>query len=126
MTPLDEKTLKPLHVALQAREAELLGEINAARDADIDATSARNTATTDVSDFKDQAGRQQRNELRDAEVERDRRELADVRAALSRLAKGTYGVCIDCEKPLELARLTALPAAARCIPCQMVFESKLV
>ena len=126
MTTFDEKTLNPLQAALLAREAQLLSEISAARNVDIAAASASNTATTDVSDFKDQASQQERTALRDAEVQRDRNELADVRAALARLQAGTYGVCIDCEKPLDLQRLMAIASAARCLDCQQKFESRVV
>lgn len=43
--------------------------------------------------------------------------LADVDAALARVAAGTYGVCTACGQPIDPARLEARPAAARCIAC---------
>ena len=126
MTTFDEKTLKPLRAALTAREAELVGEITAAREADIAAANAIGVATTDVNDFKDQASSQERAALQDAEVQRDRNELADVRAALARLNVGTYGICIDCAKTIDLPRLTAISAAARCMACQTQLEARAV
>lgn len=39
----------------------------------------------------------------------------EVRAALLRIAKGTYGVCDVCKKPIEEKRLEANPAATTCM-----------
>lgn len=30
--------------------------------------------------------------------------------------------CIDCDKPIPLKRLKAIPGAIRCIECQVIFE----
>ncbi|MFG1686287.1 TraR/DksA family transcriptional regulator [Nonomuraea sp. NPDC049269] len=38
--------------------------------------------------------------------------------ALKRLDEGTYGRCVDCEKPVPEGRLEARPEAARCVECQ--------
>ncbi|MCK9898122.1 TraR/DksA family transcriptional regulator [Frankia sp. AgB32] len=43
--------------------------------------------------------------------------LAEVDAALGRLAAGTYGVCADCGRPVEPGRLEARPAARTCVSC---------
>jgi DnaK suppressor protein len=45
-------------------------------------------------------------------------ELAQVDAALARVADGGYGRCIDCDEPIQPARLLAHPAALRCAECQ--------
>lgn len=50
--------------------------------------------------------------------ERARKELALVEAALERLDQGTYGVCLDCGRPIAEGRLEALPWAASCVDCQ--------
>ena len=126
MNIFDEKTLKPLRAALLVRQSELLGEIGAARQADIAAANAIGIAATDVNDLKDQAGSRERTTLQDAEVQRDRNELADVRSALARLHDGTYGTCIDCAQPIDLLRLSAIPAAGRCMACQTQFESRAI
>ena len=47
-----------------------------------------------------------------------------VRAALARLADGSYGECTDCGQPVGVARLLAQPAAARCIACQSKAEAR--
>jgi phage/conjugal plasmid C-4 type zinc finger TraR family protein len=40
------------------------------------------------------------------------------------LAKGTYGVCVDCGQPIPEARLRAVPDAIRCVPCQSASAHK--
>ena len=50
-------------------------------------------------------------------------ELNAIEAALTRLAAGTYGSCMDCNAAISLARLQAEPKALRCIPCQEKFEA---
>ena len=46
-----------------------------------------------------------------------REQLAEVEAAIERLAQGTYGLCERCGQPISPARLEAMPTARRCIPC---------
>jgi|BogFormECP04_OM1_1039644.scaffolds.fasta_scaffold17886_1 DnaK suppressor protein len=41
-----------------------------------------------------------------------------IRAAISRVNQGGYGVCLECEEPLSQKRLAAVPWAALCIHCQ--------
>ena len=55
-----------------------------------------------------------------AEVES--RELTRVDEALGRIHEGKYGVCEECDKPIPLARLKALPYATLCIQCQTKLE----
>ena len=50
--------------------------------------------------------------------ERAEHELALIEDALARIANGTFGVCLDCGRPIAPGRLEALPWAARCIECQ--------
>ncbi|MCJ7798837.1 MAG: TraR/DksA C4-type zinc finger protein [Polaromonas sp.] len=121
-----EHSFKPMRAWLLAREAELVAEIGAARVAAIDAAAATGIAATDVNDLEDQASKRERTTLQDAEAQRDHRELVDVRAALVRLNDASYGTCIDCAQPIDLQRLAAAPAAARCIACQTQFESRTV
>jgi DnaK suppressor protein len=46
------------------------------------------------------------------------RELAAIDAALERIRDGLYGLCDDCDKPIPVVRLQALPYATRCLKCQ--------
>ena len=46
-----------------------------------------------------------------------REHLADIDAALARLADGSYGMCQACGQPIGAERLAARPAARTCIGC---------
>ncbi len=50
-------------------------------------------------------------------VDRIARELAEVDAALGRIASGSYGTCSACGGPLGLQRLRAIPEARFCLGC---------
>jgi DnaK suppressor protein len=43
-------------------------------------------------------------------------------AALRRIQRGSYGICLDCHAPISPARLAALPSAALCIQCQQAVD----
>lgn len=61
-------------------------------------------------------------DLSNAEVDRDIRELRDIRAAQDRIAAGEYGYCVDCGGFIGLPRLEAYPSAKRCVRCQQIRE----
>ena len=42
----------------------------------------------------------------------------NVLAALTRMKDGSYGLCVDCGKPVPDGRLEARPDASRCVACQ--------
>ncbi|PIP18007.1 MAG: hypothetical protein COX43_01125 [Parcubacteria group bacterium CG23_combo_of_CG06-09_8_20_14_all_35_9] len=44
--------------------------------------------------------------------------LRDAKNALERVAKGTYGVCKHCGRPIDLQRLLARPTSSSCINCK--------
>jgi DnaK suppressor protein len=48
--------------------------------------------------------------------------LAAIDAALKRVEDGTYGICERCGRPIDAARLEALPHATKCIECKRLEE----
>jgi RNA polymerase-binding protein DksA len=50
-------------------------------------------------------------------LERARRRLADVEAAVAAVEAGTYGRCETCGRPIGTERLAARPTARTCIAC---------
>jgi RNA polymerase-binding transcription factor DksA len=46
-----------------------------------------------------------------------RTEAREIRAALARIANGTYGICANCGATIPPERLAAYPMATRCIKC---------
>jgi len=52
-------------------------------------------------------------------------ELKDIEDALRRLDDGTYGICEECGKPIDEARLEAVPWARYCVVDQARIERAL-
>lgn len=57
-------------------------------------------------------------ELSTRNLERESTILREVRAALDRIATGSYGVCLECEEEISQKRLQAVPWATLCLACQ--------
>ncbi len=51
-------------------------------------------------------------------LDRESTLLRQVRAALGRLADGSYGICLHCEEEISMKRLNAVPQTSYCITCQ--------
>ncbi len=49
-------------------------------------------------------------------------EYKRVLQALGMINAGSYGVCVDCSKPISDKRLKHYPNATRCLVCQETFE----
>jgi RNA polymerase-binding transcription factor DksA len=45
------------------------------------------------------------------------REVAQIRAALQRIERGSYGTCAACGRPIATERLAAAPSAVTCVAC---------
>jgi RNA polymerase-binding transcription factor DksA len=56
-------------------------------------------------------------ELALSAVKRARKAVADIDAALERIADGTFGTCEVCGEAIAPARLAAIPYARRCATC---------
>lgn len=116
MTQLDPQSLqRSARDWLTQREAALRGEIGSALQ--LEATHER-----EVTDQKDEAGERFQSGIASAEVERDLAELREVQAALKRLDEGRWGLCQDCDEPIDPRRLAVQPAAMRCAACQSARE----
>ncbi|HEX4946915.1 MAG TPA: TraR/DksA C4-type zinc finger protein [Blastocatellia bacterium] len=48
--------------------------------------------------------------------------LEQINAALQRIDRGDYGICLKCEKEISAKRLEAEPMALTCIECQAAEE----
>jgi DnaK suppressor protein len=53
-----------------------------------------------------------------------REQMEAAEAALERIERGTYGVCVDCGKEIPPARLDAVPSTERCEADQERFEKE--
>jgi RNA polymerase-binding protein DksA len=50
--------------------------------------------------------------------------LYQIDDALKRLDDDSFGTCLQCNKPITLSRLKAVPYASLCINCQRAKEKK--
>jgi len=57
-------------------------------------------------------------EMRLVSEKRIRDLLVEVEHALHKFEEGTYGLCDACGKPIDPARLEALPQASLCVSCK--------
>lgn len=109
-----DAVLKLKQVLLNRRDA-----LRAALAGDLSALTELSLATGELADVAlDSAHEEVTSQM--AEVES--RELGLIEEALNRVSQGNYGNCEECEKPIPLARLEALPYATHCIKCQVQVE----
>ncbi len=86
----------------------------------------RSRAALAIETSSDELDRIQHGQERDlamGTLDRASRLLREVRAALSRIDAGTFGICLDCQEEIGMKRLTAVPWTAACIVCQGAADS---
>ncbi len=54
----------------------------------------------------------------------EREVLNKIEQALKRVEENSFGICIECAKPIPSARLKAIPYAETCLKCQEKLETK--
>ncbi len=104
--------MKDPKVQLTARRDELKDRL-----ARLDVDARRATEPL-LADFAEQAVQRENDEVVDRLREAVSADLRSISQALTRLENGTYGVCIECGKRIESARLEVMPASPRCISCE--------
>lgn len=82
----------------------------------------RDAVTIEAKDFGDMATEAYGQEMSFAISDAGRRSLKEVDEALLRIQEGTFGNCTRCQKPIDEARLEAVPHAAMCITCAEATE----
>lgn len=118
MSHLSSADLDALGRRLREIRARALQEIQS--EAGMDAALPSGPEPRDRADLAEPL---RQEEVRWAEMEIDRHTLADVERALTRLAHGEYGICVDCQAAIPQGRLFAQPAAIRCAACQAIAEA---
>jgi DnaK suppressor protein len=97
-----ERALVAQRDELSTRINGRLGDVYIDREPDDEAALASDSATKDMAV---------------ATLERERRTLAQIEAALGRIKNGEYGTCESCGETIPDARLKALPWARVCVRC---------
>ena len=77
-----------------------------------------------IDETDDDAAAETQRQADVAHLARTATALHDIESALARIDDGGYGLCVDCEEPIDLRRLQAQPAALRCATCQQLFEKQ--
>jgi RNA polymerase-binding protein DksA len=115
MAELTDARRRVLEKTLRLRQAALRKEISAAL---LSSSEERHRELAGmVHDAADDSVADLLTDVNIKGMDRDGRELAEVCAALLRIERGQYGLCVDCGREIDYARLEAQPAAARCIDC---------
>jgi len=93
---------------------------------DIREATARDVAVehADPRDEGDEALEEQLQDLQTSLDERDAELAQAMEVALQRIRSGEYGMCIECDRPIEPERLRAVPWAIRCFEDQEAFEQR--
>lgn len=117
---IEAKELRALRSQLESRLSTLVEEIRRELEAQKDASYADLSAQ--VRDLADEATVDVLIDSRLFDIQRDAGELREIRAALGRMSDGSYGTCVECGEPIDIARLRAQPAAVRCMACQRRYE----
>jgi RNA polymerase-binding protein DksA len=68
-------------------------------------------------DWQERATERENDEVLEGLDEMTRAEVTQIRAALERIANGSYGVCASCGEPIGSERLAAVPSAMTCVKC---------
>lgn len=75
-------------------------------------------------DALDEVQRASERELAIRTLDRESSLLRNVRAALQRIDRGQFGVCMHCEEDISVKRMIAVPWTPYCIECQEQFDRK--
>jgi len=109
---MDEHATQKHAAALRRKEAELTASL----------TNREGLAAEPQADLYDEIQSAADRALVIQTLDRASTLLREVRAALDRLAHGSYGCCVQCGEEINPKRLTALPWAALCLNCQEVAD----
>jgi DnaK suppressor protein len=55
----------------------------------------------------------------------DIKHLREIEDALRRMERGAYGTCLECEEPISVKRLNAVPWARYCVTCQEAIAARI-
>ncbi len=116
--------IEELHQRLLAEAQRLKHELHelTSGDESVTATGSVSESGGMASDQADDASAIFQAERNRAIITHTQQLLNQVNAALARIEAGTYGKCTNCGRPIQPARLRALPYVALCIDCQTKSE----
>jgi len=115
-SPYTQKELDDLRVRLEDERTHLLAQLTAIQEATFATTQSDISGEVSFDDDSADAGTFTYERERDLSIENNVRDLlAKIDRALTKIDEGRYGLCSVCGKPIEKARLKALPYVDLCI-----------
>jgi RNA polymerase-binding transcription factor DksA len=102
---------------LDSRVAALRGEILATEQPDFEGAESEGQL-----DMGALAGHAFEHEINAGLFGTEEQLREEIEAALKRIAKGTFGRCTDCAKPISRVRLNLVPYARQCMACAKEFS----
>jgi DnaK suppressor protein len=105
---MTKNELNKYKALLETKQAELAGGLR----------NREGIAIEKTADALDEVQLAGERELAIRNLDRESNLLRNVRAALGRMADGSYGTCLHCEEEISPKRLNAVPWTAYCIKCQ--------
>jgi RNA polymerase-binding transcription factor DksA len=115
-TKLTAKETSDLKARLLDEQAELREQLSTIEEDSFAATQSEMVGDVGLDDESADAGTATFEREKDLSIEQNVRDLLDkIGRALERIDTGTYGICDRCGKPIEKARIKALPYVDLCI-----------
>lgn len=115
-TTYSKKELDDLRERLTSEQGELQLQLKTIEEQQFAATQSDISGEVSFDEENVDAGTFTFERERDLSIENNIRDLlGKIGRALGRLDEGTYGICTRCGKPIEKARLKALPYVDLCI-----------
>ena len=120
MTNINEKQLNEFRDRLLTYRKQLQQEIH--DELVREGSSSAIALAGKVHDAQEESLSEMLTEINLALLSQHQHELKNLERAIQRMDNGEYGICIDCDVPIAIARLQAYPTAVRCINCQAKHE----
>ena len=113
---LTTQEIGELRTRLESERGELADQLTTIEDQAFAATQSDMSGDVGVDDESADAGTATFEREKELSIEQNVRDLIQkIDRALKRIDDGTYGICEACGKPIEKARIKALPYVDLCI-----------
>jgi RNA polymerase-binding protein DksA len=113
---LTSQEIEELRARLESEREELSTQLTTIEDQAFAATQSDMSGDVGVDDESADAGTATFEREKELSIEQNVRDLIQkIDRALKRIEDGTYGICEVCGKPIEKARIKALPYVDLCI-----------
>lgn len=116
---LDQKTIKEIEKQLLAQKKQVLHDLEELSRKDSHEADNLGTKFPEYGDKPDENAQEITDYSTNLATEKVlEKSLEDINKTLERIAKGTYGNCKYCGKPIAEKRLLARPTANSCVNCK--------